>query len=964
MTISIQRLTLFAIFDALEKDLRSVLRSEVSPNINLTYLLNEQESSKVHHRSSKADPTTPIESHDDDRLLHFLDFLDVLHIINRNKNKLHKPLSDYFSRITPTLEKCAPVRNAVMHGRPLEIDDFPTICQIASSFAVDHEFSWKHLTETLSEIENDSSYVFGLQFTITDESPSGAFHNLPAPDFDDTGFVGRHNVLQQVERAIEGPFPVISLVGPGGVGKTALALKAAYQLLARDDLVFDALVWVSAKANTLTATEIKRIEGAIENSVGVFNTIISEFEPNSMGNAEDRTIDLLSSFNILLIMDNLETVLDERLRMFIQKVPKGSKILITSRIGIGAGDLSIQVPPLTMPESRIYFRKLVQSYDVVRLKTINPKTLDRYIGKLLSNPLFLKWFVTAVKAGSRPEKLLADQSDVMRYCVENIVEQLDLNSKIICSAYLVVEGPHSLPMIAQLTDLVPDEIESALTKLIAYNILTMIPVNDLGDTAYKMSELPRAYLFRANRLLPEAGEEIKQRYRRVQQTVEQVDRFRGEHIYRFENFRVENRDQAIVVAELKRVFALIRRKEFEGAESVVTTQSALAPSYFEVERVKAYLKFETGDFVEARRAYERALELMPEYGPLYYWYGGFLMRAYNDLDGALEAFSKALDFQPSTLVRREEARVLLYKGRYERAETIIDELLTTKSLSKRLVTSLEDLKIQCYCRNFEYQMDVGEERKSLELLVAAREHGDAIAADVFDERMGQKYQRILAKVDVLCLRLEGTEEGRLVEEWISWAGEMASRGATTAQPGRIGRVRKSVGGTKVELVYERNEGAAGEYLEGSACEGMVSGIAESRTFGFIRTKEGDEFFFHQSSVGSRSHCLFMDVGTQVQFKVGRNSKGYTATEVAIKFEKEFEQLVEEGGRVEACVVGRREGMEYGFAIVPEYGQLLVRKEDFKRADQWYAVREGDWVDLTVGWCKGGLVGKGISWGMN
>ena len=125
MAISIQRLTLFAIFDALEKDLRSVLRLEVSPDTNFTYLLNEQEFTKVHQRSTKADSTTSIEPDDDDRLLHFLYFLDVLHIINRKKNKLHKRLSDYFSRITPTLEKCAPVRNAVMHGRPLEIDDFP-----------------------------------------------------------------------------------------------------------------------------------------------------------------------------------------------------------------------------------------------------------------------------------------------------------------------------------------------------------------------------------------------------------------------------------------------------------------------------------------------------------------------------------------------------------------------------------------------------------------------------------------------------------------------------------------------------------------------------------------------------------------------------------------------------------------------------------------------------------------------
>ena len=87
-------------------------------------------------------------------------------------------------------------------------------------------------------------------------------------------------------------------------------------------LEFDAIVWVSAKAKTLTAKEIERIEGAIEDSIGVFSSIISEFEPNPSVDPEDGVIDLLTSFKILLIIDNLETVLDERIETFYSESPK------------------------------------------------------------------------------------------------------------------------------------------------------------------------------------------------------------------------------------------------------------------------------------------------------------------------------------------------------------------------------------------------------------------------------------------------------------------------------------------------------------------------------------------------------------------------------------------------------------------------------------------------------------------
>ena len=84
-----------------------------------------------------------------------------------------------------------------------------------------------------------------------------------------------------------------------------------------------------------------------------------------------------------------------------------------------------------MPESRIYFRKLILAYEVRRLEKINSVTLDHYIKRLVSNPLFIKWFVTAVKSGTMPEKLLSEQSEILKFCLENVVEHIDSNAKLI-----------------------------------------------------------------------------------------------------------------------------------------------------------------------------------------------------------------------------------------------------------------------------------------------------------------------------------------------------------------------------------------------------------------------------------------------------------------------------------------------------------------------------------------------------
>ncbi|MDE0531973.1 MAG: NB-ARC domain-containing protein [Albidovulum sp.] len=944
MTISIQRLTLFAIFDALERDLRSVLLSEIFPYHYANTVLTTHEIDKVRDRYNKSKQTEDFLDDGISEYVHYLDFLDVIQILNRNKRKLTPSMAKYFSSVTPILQKSAPIRNAVMHGRPLEIDNFSTICGIAEKLSKDTDFNWSNVSDTLSEIDNDSSYVFGLNFTISDEGNSGTFHNLPIPDFDDTGFVGRKGTLTKVNDAISGPFPVISLVGPGGVGKTALALKVAYELLANQKLEFDAIVWVSAKANTLTAKEIERIEGAIEDSIGVFGSILAEFEPDSICQPEERVLELLNLFNVLLIIDNLETVLDNRLRQFIKRTPTGSKILLTSRIGVGAGDLSIEVSPLSIQDSRVYFRKLIQSYSVRLLQRAPVETVDRYIKRLGCNPLFMKWFVTAVKSGSMPERLLVDQTHILKFCLENVVEHLDSQCKQICNAYLVVDGPHSLPMLARLTELSPEEIEASLTKLMTCNIITMVSVNELGDTAYKMLELPRAYLRRIHKLPPSEASRIGERYKRIRNTIEEAGRYKGEEVYRFESFQIQTRDQAIVASDLKRAFSFIRLKQYERAEELLSSLSALAPGYFEVERVRAYLKFEQGEFASAREAYELALELRSDYAPLWYWYGGFLLRAYDNLESTLEAFDRAQELQESVVVERERARVLLYMGRFKQAEDILDKLIRGGSLSRRHSAILIDLKIQCYCRNVDHQVSIGEFHAAFELLVEARKHAEDIPSNVLDTKMTVKYKGMIRVIDVLLEKFCGTDKEAILQELKDWATNFSVK---DVRRGRIGRLNTSSVITLVDVPNDFNRNEGEEYYEGQKIDGVIVRVAENGTFGFIRTSAGPELFFHQSGTVSRSQCLYMAVGVPVRATIGSNARGFYAAEVSMKFCEDLDQLSLEDRFVTAFVTSRKDGTDYGFAIIPEYGEVLIRQGDFIDSANWDTLTEGDKIQLVV-----------------
>jgi len=64
------------------------------------------------------------------------------------------------------------------------------------------------------------------------ESDALTLNNLPLPEYDETGLVGRSKEVADVFQLIKrGRESVITITGEGGIGKTALALEVAYNLV-------------------------------------------------------------------------------------------------------------------------------------------------------------------------------------------------------------------------------------------------------------------------------------------------------------------------------------------------------------------------------------------------------------------------------------------------------------------------------------------------------------------------------------------------------------------------------------------------------------------------------------------------------------------------------------------------------------------------------------------------------------
>jgi predicted ATPase/DNA-binding NarL/FixJ family response regulator len=161
-------------------------------------------------------------------------------------------------------------------------------------------------------------------------------NNLP---LELSSFVGREKELLEVERLLDDT-RLLTLTGPGGCGKTRLALAAAGELLEG----FEDGAWV---VDLAPLADPSLVPQAVASTLGVREQPARPLtEPLS---------DYLESRKVLLVLDNCEHLVEACAALaetLLRSCPR-LRVLVTSREALGiTGEVAWPVPPLSLPDLR------------------------------------------------------------------------------------------------------------------------------------------------------------------------------------------------------------------------------------------------------------------------------------------------------------------------------------------------------------------------------------------------------------------------------------------------------------------------------------------------------------------------------------------------------------------------------------------------------------------------------------
>src|SRR5215472_2032239 len=158
-------------------------------------------------------------------------------------------------------------------------------------------------------------------------------HNVPA---ELSSFVGRERERETIPLRLS-KARLLTLVGPGGIGKTRLALRVAADVLAN----YPHGVWLVELASV---TEPASVARAVASVVGVREASGRLLMP--------QVVEALYARQLLLILDNCEHLIDACAEL-IHELLRGCahvQVLATSREALGLpGEVRIRVPPLAVP---------------------------------------------------------------------------------------------------------------------------------------------------------------------------------------------------------------------------------------------------------------------------------------------------------------------------------------------------------------------------------------------------------------------------------------------------------------------------------------------------------------------------------------------------------------------------------------------------------------------------------------
>jgi hypothetical protein len=296
-------------------------------------------------------------------------------------------------------------------------------------------------TESLPSSETQGIEVLDLQ--------GNTFGNLPPTS---TDYIHRPILESELAEVIQDDrYPIITLHGRGGIGKTSLALSSIRQVMEAER--YGAVFWFSARDVDLFPEGPKPVKQQIRTVRDIADEFVRLMKPKEAEKSSFKSNEYLGDClkkspieqPLLFIFDNFETIQNpvELYKWISSYVRIPNKVLITTRLRDFKGDYPIEVGGMTEEESETL---IDLTTDKLRIKhLVNSKLKQDVCRESEGHPYVIKILLGEIaKLPQKPkiDRIIASKDAILDALFERIYQSLSLSAKqvflTLCNSHQIV----------------------------------------------------------------------------------------------------------------------------------------------------------------------------------------------------------------------------------------------------------------------------------------------------------------------------------------------------------------------------------------------------------------------------------------------------------------------------------------------------------------------------------------------
>ena len=525
-----------------------------------------------------------------------------------------------------------------------------------------------------------------------DEYTEKIINNLPIADYEyEGGFVGRADDEEKIIKMLKSNMHrVITIAGAGGVGKSALTLKIVNDIIRDNIIEYDFIVWVSAKENKLSYLGIEDLEPTLKNYDELLDTILNVvgFDADSYGednNKKESDInDLIDACNrVLLIIDNLETITDERIINFILDSHPNVNFIITSRRGLGQVERRYDLKELKEKDAIHLFRIICKEKGLQELQIADESLIRSYVKKVYCYPLAIKWVLGQAALGKDImcviDGINEQSSDISKFCFEQVFSELSLEAKSILYALCLDNEAVPKGVLKYISNLDDISFEDCIHDLLIVSlILPEQKVNKQNgeiNSYYSLLPLTRGYVKVELDKNRDIKSQLQERMVTVETTLEEAERAKVQYRFSLSNFGATTEEEKIASMLAQTAYQKYQAGSYLDAVETFKKAVDITPRFASIYRNWAIIESMESHWAEADALMEKASKLNKDDTQIWLVWGN-IKRKSDKIKEAYNYYEKAYKLSPKdNVVLNSYAQAISRLGDFQRADKLYKEAL-------------------------------------------------------------------------------------------------------------------------------------------------------------------------------------------------------------------------------------------------------------------------------------------------